>query len=164
MILGHTDHESAFYNISAWARGNVLTDEQWAQFVTDVFGCPTMKAADYRTEHKVPVWRYRYFADWKNTRLFPNSQAYHGVDLHMIFGNSYGVTGDRESFSQTILKKMMQRMWATFAAEPWTGLKNRGWPVYNKNGKYWSHSIINEVGSLTIALLLSHFADPPGIQ
>ncbi|KAM5459009.1 hypothetical protein McanCB49686_001883 [Microsporum canis] len=135
MILGHGDRESSFYNISAWARGTVLTDDQWAQFVTEVFGCPTMKEADYRTQHKVPVWRYRYFADWDNTRLFPNSGAYHGVDLHMIFGNSRGVTGDPESPEQTVLKRFMQKAWATFAANPWTGLNNHGWPVYKKNGK-----------------------------
>ncbi|KAM5477091.1 hypothetical protein MauCBS54593_000362 [Microsporum audouinii] len=133
MILGHGDRESSFYNISAWARGTVLTDDQWAQFVTEVFGCPTMKEADYRTQHKVPVWRYRYFADWDNTRLFPQSGAYHGVDLHMIFGNSQGVTGDPESPEQAVLKRFMQKAWATFAADPWTGLKNHGWPVYKKN-------------------------------
>lgn len=135
ILVGHTDHESAFYNISAWARGIILTDQQWAQFVTDVFGCPTMKTADYRIAHKIPVWRYRYFSDWENTRLFPNSRAYHGVDLHMLFGNSLGVTGDRESLNQTVLKKLMQKAWAAFAAEPWTGLRNKGWPVYDKNCK-----------------------------
>ncbi|EGD95911.1 hypothetical protein TESG_03374 [Trichophyton tonsurans CBS 112818] len=133
MILGHGDRESSFYNISASARGTVLTDEQWAQSVTEVFGCPAMKEADYRTQHNIPLWRYRYFADWSNTRLFPNSGAYHGVDLHMIFGNSEGVTGDPESPDQTILKRIMQRTWAAFAADPWDGLKRHGWPVYKKD-------------------------------
>ncbi|EER24802.1 cholinesterase, putative [Coccidioides posadasii C735 delta SOWgp] len=133
MIVGHTDQESSFYNISAWARGSVLTDAEWAQFVTDVFNCPSMEEADYRNNYHVPVWRYRYFADWDNTRLFPNSAAYHGVDLHMIFGNSQGVTGDPESPAQTQLKKTMQKAWATFAANPWTGLRDLGWPMYRKN-------------------------------
>ncbi|KAI1909220.1 hypothetical protein LOZ65_006565 [Ophidiomyces ophidiicola] len=135
IIVGHTDQESAFYNISAWARGTFQTDQQWAEFVTEVFGCTSMKSADYRTRHHIPVWRYRYFGDWDNTRLFPNSRAYHGVDLHMIFGNSEAVSGDPESPEQTKLKRVMQKSWAAFAADPWRGPRDLGWPTYRKNGR-----------------------------
>jgi carboxylesterase type B len=146
LLVGHTDTEQSFYNISAWSRGNFLTQEEWEQFNLDVFNCPTKRSAAGRVAYDVPTWRYRYYADWENTGIFPTSGAYHGVDLHMIFGNSQGVTGIAESAPQTLLKKTMQKAWATFAADPVDGLTALGWPRYKTGppGEY----VITEVRSL----------------
>lgn len=133
--MGHTNYEAAFYNISVVAKGGHLSESEWQQFITDVFNCPTMEEADNRNAHHVPVWRYRYYGDFDNTRLTPTSGAYHGSDLHMLFGNSDRVTGDPESAKQTQLKKTMQKAWASFAADPWHGLETVGWPAYNTTGK-----------------------------
>lgn len=134
-LTGHTDTESAFCNISAWAKGNHLTPEQWLDFMTETFNCPAMKGSDARLEHGVPVWRYRYFADWDNIKIFESSGAYHGVDLHMISGNSKGVSGIPESAPQTHLKWAMQKAWATFVENPEHGLIELGWPKYQKTGE-----------------------------
>lgn len=46
----------------------------------------------------------------------------------MIFGNSEGVTGIRESSLQTSLKQYMMNAWGAFIKNPSTGLTNLNWP------------------------------------
>lgn len=94
-----------------------------------------MKESVNKITYNVPTWRYRYYADWDNTRIFPTSGAYHGVELHMLFGNSQGVTGVPESWAQKRLKRNMQKAWATFAADPRHGLSKLGWPTFKRNSK-----------------------------
>ncbi|KAK2812227.1 hypothetical protein FQN50_001585 [Emmonsiellopsis sp. PD_5] len=137
-LVGHTDNEAGFYNISAFAKGNILTEQEWQEFNRDVFSCPIRQTATDRAHHGVPVWRYRYHADWENTRLYPTSRAYHGVDLHMIFGASGDVSGLGETPEQTVLKRTMQEAWARFAADPKEGLKGLGWPTFDPNGMFFA--------------------------
>ncbi|PGH10956.1 hypothetical protein AJ79_05202 [Helicocarpus griseus UAMH5409] len=134
-IVGHTDNEAGFYNISAFGKGNILPEEEWTLFNKDVFNCPTSRTVTDRASHGVPVWRYRYHADWDNTRLYPTSRAYHGTDLHMIFGASADVSLLPESPEQIELKRMMQAAWAEFAVDPKDGLKRMGFPTFDPNGK-----------------------------
>ena len=80
----------------------------------------------------MPTWRYRYFGDWDNLRLYPTSGAYHGTDLEMIFGASQDVSGLPESKAQMQTQSLMQQAWAAFADDPKKGLEKRlGWPEYN---------------------------------
>ncbi|EEH23451.1 hypothetical protein PABG_05662 [Paracoccidioides brasiliensis Pb03] len=148
-VVGHTDNEAGFYNISAYARGNILTPEEWEEFNYEVFSCPTSQTTADRAKHGVPVWRFRYYADWDNTRLHPNSRAYHGVDLHMIFGASRDVSGLPESQEQTKLKKVMQNAWARFAADPRGGLKQIGWPTFKPKEKTLIQLGLNNEGCET---------------
>lgn len=144
--MGHNDNEAGFYNISAYAKGNILTDAEWAEFNRDVFSCATRQEATNRVNYGSHVWRYRYYADWDNTRLYPTSGAYHGVDLHMIFGASSDVSGLPETPEQTELKQTMQAAWASFAADPEKGLeKEMGWPIFDPDGmfKHWCLNILS---------------------
>lgn len=54
--------------------------------------------------------------------------------MNMVFGNSADFTGIPESKPQTQLKRVMQRAWAAFVADPEKGLERLGWPVFNPSG------------------------------
>ncbi|KAE8355925.1 hypothetical protein BDV28DRAFT_145724 [Aspergillus coremiiformis] len=110
-LAGHNHNEAGFYKISAWAQGSTLSGSEWQAFNLETFTCPTDDAVMARIRVGVPAWRFRYFADWNNTRLYPDSGAYHGWQL----------------------RKKMQRAWATFVADPHHGLEKLGWPQYLLN-------------------------------
>ncbi|KAF7586659.1 hypothetical protein BBP40_008528 [Aspergillus hancockii] len=130
-LAGHNHNEAGFYKISAWAKGSTLPESEWQSFNKQTFTCPTDEAVLARIRAGVPAWRFRYFADWNNTRLYPTSGAYHGVELNMIFGNSRVVTNLPETAPQLQLQKEMQHAWATFVANPHHGLEKLGWPQFS---------------------------------
>ncbi|KAB8277431.1 carboxylesterase [Aspergillus minisclerotigenes] len=133
-LAGHNHNEAGFYKISAWAKGSKLPESEWQAFNKETFTCPTDDAVIARIRAGVPAWRFRYFADWNNTRLYPTSGAYHGVELNMIFGNSEAVTDIPMTAYQVKLQRKMQRAWAAFVADPHHGLEKLGWPHFSLNG------------------------------
>ncbi|KAF9891062.1 hypothetical protein FE257_004997 [Aspergillus nanangensis] len=133
-LVGHNANESNFYKISAWAQGSLLPPAEWEAFNRDTFICPTNAAAAARVHAHVPVWRFMYRSDWANTRLYPGSGAYHGVDLNMVFGNSGAVTGIPESKAEGQLRRIVQRAWAAFVVDPVGGLDGLGWPQFGQEG------------------------------
>jgi carboxylesterase type B len=129
-LLASTAHnEAGWYRISAYGNGVVPTKEQVDAFHLESFTCPASYQAAARREYGVPAWVYRYFGDWENTRLYEGSGAYHGVDLHMVFGGSEEVSGLGTTEAQRGLTGLVQRAWAAFADDPWGGLERElGWP------------------------------------
>lgn len=73
-----------------------------------------------------PAWRFQYNADWDNTRLYPASGAYHGVEFNMLFGESAEITGIAESDALCQLKEKMRSAWGAFIADPQHGLEALG--------------------------------------
>ncbi|KAJ0343761.1 hypothetical protein KNSL1_010030 [Colletotrichum chrysophilum] len=132
ILFGNNNNEDGYYRIPAYGNGVVPTSEQVTSFLLESFTCPNLYQANARLAQGVPAWIYRYFGDWDNTRLFPTSGAYHGVDLHMIFGASEDVSGIPPSDAQRETTKVMQRAWAAFANGPGNGLSQViGWPKFN---------------------------------
>ncbi|KAF4921581.1 Para-nitrobenzyl esterase [Colletotrichum viniferum] len=132
ILFGNNNNEDGYYRIPAYGNGVVPTPEQVTSFLLESFTCPNLYQANARLAQGVPAWIYRYFGDWDNTRLFPTSGAYHGVDLHMIFGASGDVSGIPPSDAQRETTKVMQRAWAAFANNPQNGLSEViGWPKFN---------------------------------
>ncbi|KAK8029328.1 hypothetical protein PG991_006384 [Apiospora marii] len=129
-VLGNNDNEQGYYVISAYGRGINVTKAQGNEFLLTSFTCPNYAQALSRRVAGVPVWQYRYFGDWDNTRLYPTSGAYHGVDMHMVFGNSEAVAGIPPPLSQKKTTALMQHLWAQFAADPVDGLSRAGWPRF----------------------------------
>ncbi|KAK8869028.1 Para-nitrobenzyl esterase [Apiospora arundinis] len=129
-VLGNNDHEQGYYVISAYGRGINVTKSQGDEFLLTSFTCPNHLQALNRRAAGVPVWQYRYFGDWDNTRLYPTSGAYHGTDLHMLFGNSEPVSGLPQAESQEKTVALVQHLWARFAADPVNGLSEAGWPRF----------------------------------
>ena len=135
ILLGNTDNEHGYYQVPAFAQGIIPTEDQIKSFLLASFTCPVAYQATARRNHSVPSYVYRYFADWDNTRLFPTSGAYHGVDLHMIFGASADVSGLPTIADQQQLTHLMQRAWFTFSNNPHSGLTELGWPRFDPGGR-----------------------------
>ncbi|KAF5268941.1 hypothetical protein FOXYS1_153 [Fusarium oxysporum] len=131
ILFGHNNNEDGYYRIPAYGNGVTPTDAQVKSFLLESFTCPVSYQAKARRDHGVAAWAYRYLADWDNTRLFPTSGAYHGVDLHMIFGASGDVSGIAPTADQKKLTKIMQHAWFSFSDSPSTGLSQLGWPKFD---------------------------------
>lgn len=121
--------------IPVFARGTNVTESQGAQFLLESFTCANDFEARARKSNGVPVWQYRYFGDWGNTRLYPTSGAYHGTEMQMLFGNSGDVSGTAPSAAQERLTETMQQAWVAFARDPKKGLKKFGWPEFDLEKK-----------------------------
>ncbi|KAF5022692.1 hypothetical protein F66182_5240 [Fusarium sp. NRRL 66182] len=134
-LFGHNHNEDGYYRIPAYGNGVTPTDSQVESFLLESFTCPVSYQAKARRDHGVAAWAYRYLADWDNTRLFPTSGAYHGVDLHMIFGASGDVSGIAPSTDQAKLTEMMQQAWFSFSNNPSSGLSQLGWPKFDPSRK-----------------------------
>ena len=120
-----------------------FTNAQWNLFTERAFTCPVALSTKYRVQHDVPTWRYRYFGDFDNVRLYNSSAglsprgsaAYHGVDLNIIFGSASDNSGLSNSVTQDATIKYVQGAWAAFARDPKKGLTQYGWPPYDETGK-----------------------------
>ncbi|KAK4155158.1 cholinesterase [Chaetomidium leptoderma] len=137
ILGGNNDNEAGYYRIPAYGNGGLVpTDAQVASFHLESFTCPAAYQAAARRARGVPAWVYRYFGEWDNTRLYPTSGAYHGVDLHMVFGGAAAVSGLPTTAEQRALTALVQRAWASFAGDPWSGLtRDLGWPEWDPSGE-----------------------------
>ncbi|EED17829.1 carboxylesterase, putative [Talaromyces stipitatus ATCC 10500] len=135
ILYGNNNNEAGFYAITVYSNGAVPTQEQDNVFNLESFTCAVAKQVESRRRHGTPAWAFRYMGDWNNTRLYPTSGAYHGTDMHMLFGNSAAVSGLPTSEPQRGLTKLMQHSWFAFLDNPRTGLSERGWPEYDPNEK-----------------------------
>lgn len=133
-LVGNTHFEAGYYRWAAYGAGSILTDAQWDNFNLVTFTCPSTYGAAARARFGVPSWIYRYGGDWDNVRLYPNSSAYHGSDMHALFGNSEEVSGLPEEDAQRGLTRVIMQAWVAFARDPWDGLHELGWGEY-ANGK-----------------------------
>jgi carboxylesterase type B len=138
-LAGNGNYEAGFYRVGAFNANKTLSPEAWQLFNQRAFTCPTKYANDFRVQHNVPTWRYRYMADWENLRLYgawggyPDSGSYHGSDLTMLFGTAYDVTGQNNTCQEELTSRYIQGAWAAFGRSPTTGLDSYGWPSYSAN-------------------------------
>lgn len=135
IVFGSTENENGYCQVPSFANGIVPTEDQITHFLLSAFTCPVTYQAEGRIWQGVSTYIFRYFTDWENTRLFPTSGAYHGVDLHMVFGASEDVSGLPTTEDQRKLTKLMQKAWCTFAQDPRDGLTKLGWPCYDAKEK-----------------------------
>ncbi|KAK6858393.1 hypothetical protein PG995_006092 [Apiospora arundinis] len=143
MLAGNNDFEAGWYKLSAWAARINLTEPQWDLYNERAFTCPNAYTTNYRVQYGVPTWRYRYFGDWDNLRLYNGSAglgprgsgAYHGSELEMIFGTAQDVSGLKNSPAEDAMSRYMMGAWAAFARDPQKGLLSEyGWPPYDLAG------------------------------
>lgn len=138
-MAGNVNYEAGFYRVSAFGANITLSEAAWELFVQRGFSCPAKYSTDARVARGVPAYRYRYMGDWDNLRLYPawgpypDSGAYHGTDLDMIFGTAYDVSGANDSAPEADTSRYMMDAWASFGRDPVNGLKKLGWPMYHSN-------------------------------
>lgn len=143
LLAGNADHEDGWYRIAGWGAKLNFTDAQWDLFTQRAFTCPTAETTSFRVQYGVPTWRYRYYGDWDNLRLYngsaglgpKGSAAYHGSDLNMVFGTAEDVSGLENTPAEDATIKYIQGAWAAFARNSKAGLTKYGWPAYKKSGK-----------------------------
>ncbi|KAK7911917.1 hypothetical protein PG985_014398 [Apiospora marii] len=139
LLTGNNDFEAGWYKLSAYAARINLTESQWDLYDERAFACPSAYTAGYRARYGVPTWRYRYFGDWDNLRLYSStaglgsrgSGAYHGSEIEMVFGTAQDVSGLESSCKEAATSRYMMGAWAAFARDPERGLLAYGWPIYN---------------------------------
>lgn len=88
MTFSNTHKEEGYYQVPLLQRGIEPTLKQAADFMLQKLTCANALQSTSRIANGVPSWLVRYFGDFSNTRLYPGSGTYHGVDIHMIFGAS----------------------------------------------------------------------------
>jgi carboxylesterase type B len=144
LLAGNNDQEDGWYRISGWAARLGFTNAQWDLFTERGFTCPVALSTKYRVQYGVPTWRYRYFGDFDNLRLYNStaglsprgSAAYHGVDLNIVFGTATDNSGLPNSAAEDATIKYVQGAYAAFAQDSKNGLTRYGWPAYRENGKF----------------------------
>ncbi|KAK8029870.1 hypothetical protein PG993_011161 [Apiospora rasikravindrae] len=145
LLIGNNDFEAGWYKLSAYAARINLTEAQWDLYDERAFTCPSAYTAEYRVRYDVPTWRYRYFGDWDNLRLYNNSAglgprgsgAYHGSENEMVFGTAADVSGLESSYEEAATSRYMMGAWVAFARDPKRGLTSYGWPLYDPSGKFF---------------------------
>ncbi|OAG12173.1 cholinesterase precursor [Paraphaeosphaeria sporulosa] len=138
-LAGNADYEAGFYRVSGFAVNSTLSPAAWELFTERGFTCPAKYSTDLRKQFDVPTWRYRYMGDWPNLRLFeaydgfPDSGAYHGSELTLLFNTTYGVTGSDSPPGQQAAARYIRQAWAAFGRDPKRGLTDFGWPEYGSS-------------------------------
>ena len=134
VLLGNNDYEAGIIKVIFGSMGKTMSPEQWAILNLQTFTCPVGSASQYRASNNVPVWRYRYFGEFENTRLTqnPNSGAWHGSEISQVFGSSQ-LGGLRNTRAEASVSRRIMSAWAAFAKDPDTALSRApfSWPKYN---------------------------------
>lgn len=112
-----------------------LNQTQQDEIGYGLYSCPTVIDANTKSvslaNSNVSIFRYEYFGDWPNLRLYVGSGAYHTSETSMIFGTMEDLSGQANTDLEEVVSRYLQHVWATFARDPNNGLLNLGWPIYN---------------------------------
>ncbi|KAG9244295.1 Alpha/Beta hydrolase protein [Calycina marina] len=133
VLVGNNDYEVGIY-IPVYALYGVTNDEAYYEdYQNRTFACPAGARANVSASHTLPVWRYRWFGEFPNTRLMttPNSGAYHCSEIAFVWNTlprGEGIPPDTPA--EISIRKYVQGAWTTFAKDPQHGLDNYGWPRY----------------------------------
>lgn len=136
LLIGNNDFETGAY-IPIFALNGVTKDHgYWESFANSEFACPVAVRANVSVSHGLPIWRYRWFGSFPNTRLYsnPDSGAWHSSEIPFIWNTlpaGEGIPADTEE--EISIRKYIQGAWAAFAKSPKDGLtKYRdGWPHFS---------------------------------
>ncbi|KAL9020023.1 MAG: hypothetical protein Q9185_002711 [Variospora sp. 1 TL-2023] len=157
-LLGQTNNEAGWYKVPAFSQGTILPAYQWEEFNDGSFTCPVAFAAQQRASFDVPTWRFRYYGDWDNLRLYGPSEAsgneegsgaYHGSEVQMVIGASERITGLPKSQEQKKMEMVFMKAWAAFARDPRKGLRKLGWPEYDPDTQSLIRLGYNNIGEAT---------------
>jgi cholinesterase len=136
LLTGNNDFEAGAYIPIYALYGATLDHEYWEDFSNTEFACPAGARANVSTSHGLPIWRYRWFGNFPNTRLYtnPDSGAWHCSEIPFIWDTlptGAGIPPDTQE--EISIRNYVQGAWAAFAKSPTDGLaKYRGgWPQYS---------------------------------
>ncbi|KAJ4289125.1 hypothetical protein N0V90_011467 [Kalmusia sp. IMI 367209] len=98
---------------------------------TDIsFQCGAALVANDTAAIGTPSWRYYFNASFPNVEGFPDSRAYHSVEIYSVFSTYPPATATP---AQRALSALMRGAWARFAKDPEAG---PGWPALGSKGPH----------------------------
>ena len=99
------------------------------------FICPSANTSTYRTQNKVPTYRYQFAGNFSNVSPRPWMGPYHASDLPMMFGTHQDTPWRGES-TQLEFKtsEMMEDLLLAFMKDPVNGPPSMGWKTYADGG------------------------------
>lgn len=136
MLIGNTHYEAGFYKAVATIYGTPAPDSFWESFNLMVFTCPSANRANISISFGIPTWRYRYFGNFPDHQLQfdPDSGAYHGSELGVLFGTFLQRLkgGPPVTNAEIAIGKYLRGAWGAFAKNPRRGLDEyeEGWPQW----------------------------------
>jgi cholinesterase len=132
--VGNTDNEFGLFKTITDSMDIRVPNALWQWATRFAFTCSTAKVARYRVQHQVPTWRFRYFGDFPNMQLSPDSGAWHGSEISLIFNTTAGFRDGPDTPNEVAFGKYMRKIWATFAKNPTSGLLEMGLKAYDPSG------------------------------
>jgi cholinesterase len=155
LLIGNADYEAGLFAASAALANVTYPPVFWTEFDLSVFTCPAAYRANISINAGVPTWRYRWFGDFPNLRLtsVPDSGAYHGSELAVLFGNFPSATGvPTTTPAEASIGDYVRGAWAAFSKDPINGLNTYGWPKYNPSGDTLVRLAYNNVTGTNLAM------------
>ncbi|KAK5444400.1 hypothetical protein LTS15_010515 [Exophiala xenobiotica] len=137
LLVGNNDNEAAIFRVEFVQAGSHQLDSLSAEpsYTDRRFACPAAVRANASVYHKVPTWRYRWFGVFPNTNLttYPDSGAYHGSEIPIIFNTTPGPAQNTSANTkrEEALIEYMQIVWTAFAKDPVNGLTRLGLPRFD---------------------------------
>lgn len=136
LLIGNNDFETGAYIPIYALKGATFDHEYWVNFANSEFACPVAVRANVSAFHGLPAWRYRWFGNFPNTRLYtnPDSGAWHSSEIPLIWNTLPAGSGiPRDTKEEISIRKYVQGAWAAFAKDPTDGLANYrgGWPQFS---------------------------------
>jgi cholinesterase len=136
IVTGNNDFEAGIYIEVCALINQTESYTYWENHDNTTFACPAGARANVSASHGLPTWRYRWFGNFPNTRLFtnPDSGAYHCSEIPFIWDTlptGPGIPEDTEE--ETSIRAYIQGAWAAFAKNASGGLSTYegGWPQYS---------------------------------
>lgn len=136
VLIGNNDFEAGAYIPIYALKGATLPHEYWVNLTNSEFACPVGARANVSASHDLPIWRYRWFGNFPNTRIFtnPDSGAWHCSEIPFIWNTlptGAGIPADTKE--EISIRKYVQGAWAAFAKSPTDGLAKYkgGWPQFS---------------------------------
>lgn len=108
--------------------------------------------------------------DYPNLRLYepydgyPDSGAYHGSELTLLFDTTYDVIGSTSPSEQQAAAKYIRQAWAAFGKDPERGLTAFGWPEYDPSRKSLVRLSYNNTSGLDLADPIVYDSACPSIE
>ena len=97
------------------------------------FICPSANTSMYRTQNKVPTYRYQFAGNFSNVSPRPWMGPYHASDLPMIFGTHPDFRVNSTQFEFEVSNTMEEYLFA-FMKDPINGPVSVGWKSYADGG------------------------------
>jgi carboxylesterase type B len=146
LLIDNTNHEAGLFRAVTALEGvaSYFPDAYWDAFDLDLFECPAAARANISIAARLPTWRYRWFGEFPNTIIttVPDSGAWHASELPILFNIPPSGAGiPANTAAEIAIGTYLRRAWATFAKDPFNGLKTysggngTGWPEYLPGGE-----------------------------